>query len=333
MKTGNLAFFVPPLGCPYHCSFCDQTCITGSRRIPSADEVIRTAREQAQGRENQTAHTEIAFFGGSFTLIPRPVMTELLAAGAYCVQNFGYKGIRLSTRPDGISPEMIKTLLSFGVTAVELGAQSMEDEVLRKNGRGHTAQNVVDAAEQIRSAGIELGLQMMTGLPGDTMEGALKTADKLLHLSPATVRIYPAIVLPGTHLADWYRQGTYIPQSLEEAVSLCARLIPLFEENGCRVIRVGLHDEAGVRDHHLAGPYHPAFGELCRSRIYRNRMEKQLFTFYPAGSYTVFVSPQDLSIALGQKKENLAYWKDFHYNLRIVPDAALPRGEFRICSI
>lgn len=299
----------------------------------SADEVIRTAREQAQGPENRAAHTEIAFFGGSFTLIPRPVMTELLAAGAYCVQNFGYKGIRLSTRPDGISPEIIKTLLSFGVTAVELGAQSMEDEVLRKNGRGHTAQDVVDAAGQIRSAGIELGLQMMTGLPGDTAEGALRTADKLLRLSPATVRIYPTIVLPGTLLADWYRQGAYTPQSLEEAVSLCARLIPHFEENGCRVIRVGLHDETGVRDHHLAGPYHPAFGELCRSRIYRNRMEKLLFSFYPAGSYTVFVSCQDLSIALGQKKENLAYWKDFHYNLHVVPDTALPRGEFRICSI
>ena len=174
---------------------------------------------------------------------------------------------------------------------------------------------------------------MMTGLPGDTAEGALKTADKLLRLSPATARIYPTIVLPGTLLADWYRQGAYTPQSLEEAVSLCARLIPHFEENGCRVIRVGLHDETGVRDHHLAGPYHPAFGELCRSRIYRNRVEKLLFSFYPAGSYTVFVSCQDLSIALGQKKENLAYWKDFHYNLHVVPDTALPRGEFRICSI
>ena len=307
MKSGNLAFFVPHLGCPYHCSFCDQTCITGNRRMVSADEVIRTAREQAQGPENRAAHTEIAFFGGSFTLIPRPVMTELLAAGAYCVQNLGYKGIRLSTRPDGISPEIIKTLLSFGVTAVELGAQSMEDEVLRKNGRGHTAQDVVDAAGQIRSAGIELGLQMMTGLPGATPDSDLSTARQLAALKPDGVRIYPTVIVRDTALYDLWQAGQYQEHTVEDAVETCARLLPVFEAADIPVIRLGLNPTEELSSGAaVAGAYHPALGELVQSRLMLQEARRVLADVPPHSAVTLAVARGKTSQMTGQHRQNVA---------------------------
>lgn len=186
-------------------------------------------------------NAEIAFFGGSFTAIDPDYRLALLKTAHAACETYGFAGIRCSTRPDAIDDERLTVLKQYGVTAIELGAQSMDSEVLLLNRRGHTAKDVENAARLIRAYGFELGLQMMTGLPGDSDAKAMKTVKRLLALKPNTMRIYPTIVLENTPLCDLYRAGKYTPQTLEEAVSLCAKLIPMIEQRGVKLIRVGLH--------------------------------------------------------------------------------------------
>ena len=271
---------------------------------------------------------EIAFFGGSFTAIERSYMLELLEAAHEAVERFGFQGVRCSTRPDAIDRERLDILRAYGVTAIELGAQSMNDEVLLKNKRGHTAADVENAANLIHEYGFELGLQMMTGLPGDTDEGAVKTAEKLLSLNPDTMRIYPTIVLENTEICDWYRAGEYMPQSLEAAVSLCAKLIPLIENHGVRLIRVGLHASEEL-ENRAAGPFHPAFMELCRSRIFLDSLLAEL-NVKKIKSAHVAVAPQMLSIALGQKRSNMEALSNMGYKVTMKPDSTLSGRTYRL---
>ncbi len=324
MSHGNIAIFVPHLGCPQQCSFCDQRAISGQASLPTAEDVARAAEIGAKSRGFDPANTEIAFFGGSFTAIPANYMLSLLRAGQAAVERFGLKGIRCSTRPDAIDPDIIARLKDYGVTAVELGAQSMDDGVLEANHRGHTARHTQAAAELIGKAGIELGLQMMTGLYTDNNSKALATGEKLIALRPATVRVYPAILLPGTTLARLWRQGRYSPQTLEEAVELCAQLLDRFQQAGVRVIRMGLHAGPGL-EARLAGPYHPAFRQLVESRLFLAKLCKAL----PGpGKFTVGVNPRDISTALGQGRENLPWLEARGFTVRFCQNQAVPRGGF-----
>lgn len=271
---------------------------------------------------------QIAFFGGSFTAIDRQYMIDLLAAAHKAVERFGFHGIRCSTRPDAIDRERLEILKKYGVTAIELGAQSMNDEVLRLNRRGHTAKDVQNASRLIREYGFELGLQMMTGLPGDTDEKAVETMRALVALKPDTMRIYPTIVLENTLLCDWHRAGIYQPQTLEEAVSLCARLIPEIENAGVKIIRVGLHASEAL-ENCAAGPYHPAFMELCRSRIFIEELTTEL-RVKNIQRAAVAVAPQMLSIALGQKRGNIEKLREMGYEIEIRPDLTLSGRIYRI---
>ena len=271
---------------------------------------------------------QIAFFGGSFTAIDRTYMEELLQAAQKAVERFGYAGIRCSTRPDAIDRERMDILKAYGVTAVELGAQSMNDEVLLLNRRGHTAEDVEKAAAWIKFYGMELGLQMMTGLPGETAETAVQTAEKLIALQPDTMRIYPTIVLENTQLCDWYEAGKYVPQTLEEAVTLCAKLIPMIENAGIRLIRVGLHASEAL-ENRVAGPYHPAFMELCRSRIFLDTLTADLEQ-RKITKALVTTAPQMLSAAIGQKRSNIEKLREMGYEIEIKPDRTLTGREYRI---
>ena len=321
----NVAIFVAHEGCRHCCSFCDQHVISGSTGRVSGEEVRRIlekALENPQHRENQ-----IAFFGGSFTAIERDYMAELLEATVPFREAFN--GIRISTRPDAVDAEILSFLKGYGVQAIELGAQSMDDEVLRLNRRGHSAADVVRASKMIRDAGFELGLQMMTGLYGDSEKKALQTARALIALHPATVRIYPTVVLEGTELAELYRQGVYQAQSLEEAVALCVKLIPLFEEAGVRIIRLGLHESEQVASRRVAGAYHPAFRELCLSRIYYEKA-MDLLSKQEKGEYTLNVAPAALSQMIGQHKENLHRFAAAGYQVKVRSSAALGRYEIQI---
>ena len=247
-------------------------------------------------------------------------MLSLLNATVPYIDRF--RGIRISTRPDCIDDEALRLLKSYRVSAIELGAQSMSDTVLSLNERGHTAADVRNAAERIREYGFELGLQMMTGLYGSCDSLDLKTAEEFISLRPDTVRIYPTIAMENTRLGELYKAGVYTPQTLDEAVALCSRLISVFEENGVRVIRVGLHDSESLKENRLAGPYHPSFRELCESRIMLEKALRLLETKKP-GKYTLRVSPKSRSKMTGNKKANLTALKERGYDIRIEEDEAL----------
>lgn len=335
MRHANVAFFVPHFGCPYACSFCDQRSISGQSGLTSADEVTETCQKAAEHLAGRDFPAEIAFFGGSFTAIDRSVMTELLQAAYPFVQNGSFDGIRLSTRPDAVDQQVLSVLKTYGVTTVELGAQSMDDGVLMQNKRGHSAYQVEKASALIRAEGFSLGLQMMLGLDGDTAEKSRLTAQKIAALQPDCVRIYPTLVVEGTDLARRYRAGQYVPLSLEEAVEQTVWLLSFFEERNIEVIRIGLHSETTLQSSCIAGPIHPAFGELCYSRLWLKKAEKELKERFPKGTEVAFFVPEkDLSKAIGQKKENLRRLAQTGYPAKVIPDPELPKGApFRVKEV
>ena len=322
MKHVNVALFVPHAGCPHQCSFCDQRAITGLQRLPTLEDVSTAAQTALRSGRVDPKSSEIAFFGGSFTALPRETTAPLLEAAEVYVGRGLFYGIRLSTRPDAVEEDTVRYLKSHGVTAVELGAQSMDPSVLSLNGRGHTPEDTRRASALVTQAGLELGLQMMTGLPGDTSSGALRTARELAALKPAVVRIYPTLVLRGTRMASWYRDGLYAPQPLDEAVALCAGLLSYFEGRGIRVIRLGLHASDSLQDNLLAGPWHPAFRELCEGELFY-RAECEALSGFAVGEYTLRVPAGCVSKAAGQRRRNLGRLETQGYRCRIREDRAL----------
>lgn len=309
MKKGNISIFIPHLGCPHQCSFCNQKTITGKQTQPTAQEVdnaVQTALKR-KGYEY-----EIAFFGGSFTAIDREYMLMLLQTAYKYVENQCIMGIRISTRPDAIDDEILCILKKYGVTSIELGAQSMDDEVLKANLRGHTSDDVVKASKLIHKYGFELGLQMMTGLYLDTDEKAVKTAQKLIALKPATIRIYPTVVLKNTYLAELYEKEIYMPQNVDDAARLCTILLPMFENAGIKVIRLGLHSSEDIKKNMVAGAFHDSFGEIVKSRFMLNKI-----LAYPPGSYEIFVNEKSLSKLKGNQKRNIYFLMENGYNVKI----------------
>ena len=328
MKHANVAFFVPHAGCPHRCSFCDQHAISGAAQPPLPQQVSDTLKK-ALRQMPCPEEAEIAFFGGSFTAIRRETMLSLLRAAEGFIGPGRFHGIRISTRPDAISPEILDILKAYRVTAIELGAQSMDERVLALNRRGHTAEDVKNASHLIRQEGFSLGLQMMTGLYGDTDAGARMTARELAALHPDTMRIYPTAVLRGTELAERVREGSYHPPAAEESVALCTELLSFFTLHGIRVIRMGLHASPEIEEKLVAGAYHPAFRELCEgemlyNRVYENLQEKG------AGCYCVTVHPAMASRVVGHKKRNFERLQALGYRLSIKTDGTLPREAIRI---
>ncbi|MGN1110605.1 MAG: elongator complex protein 3 [Oscillospiraceae bacterium] len=319
MKKTNVSIFIPHIGCPHRCTFCDQRSISGAVKAPSAADVSRVLEEQAGHLAERGFMAEIAFFGGSFTAVPRAYMLELLEAARTARERFPvYSGIRCSTRPDCVSEEIVSVLRGYGVTAVELGAQSMDDEVLRLNERGHTAEDVRRASELIKRSGIELGLQMMTGLWGDSPEKSLRTAEEFIKIHPAAVRIYPTVILRGTRLGELYESGKYRSFSFEETVDLCAELLRRFEDNGISVIRMGLHASPDVEREMLSGVYHPAFREIVESRLFLRDMQTRLSRM-EKGRYTVLTDNRNISKAVGQKRANIEELRKLGYEISVKP--------------
>ncbi len=325
MRHANISIFVPHVGCRHRCSFCDQNAITGVHSLPSAYDV-----EEAVARAGTIGpDTEIAFFGGSFTAIDRDYMLTLLSAAYGYVKNGTVRGIRVSTRPDAIDEEVLSILKAHGVTAVELGAQSMDDAVLAANRRGHTAADVENASFLIAQEGFELGLQMMTGLYMSDDERDIYTAESLCRLSPATVRIYPTIVFKNTYLGALFSDGKYRPQTLQNAVSLCVRLIDIFEKRGIRVIRTGLHTID--KENYLGGPWHPAFRELCdNARCYDRAIEEIMRSGGRHGKYTIYTAVGHMSKMTGQRRANILKLKDKGYDCRVEESDRLSGGDIEV---
>lgn len=279
MKKGMIPFFIPHLGCPHICVFCNQHRIIGQESVPTAEDVaaaIREYREQDPRRDEK--EWEVAFYGGTFTAIPKELQRELLAPAKAAKEAGLISKIRCSTRPDDLGEEAIALLLEYGVTTVEIGVQSMDNEVLALAERGHTAEDVIAAVSRLQEKDFTVGLQLMPGLPGDTVETIVRTTVAAGKLQPDMARIYPVLVIEGTALGDAYKSGEYTPLTLEEAIEYSAFMKSYLEERGAQVIRTGLQAteefDSGVSM--LAGPYAPAFGEMVIARQWRSRIEAVL---------------------------------------------------------
>lgn len=329
MKHANVAFFVPMAGCPHRCSFCDQNSITGEAKIPTPEEVDETLKSASRRLRGFGDRTEIAFFGGSFTMIPEETMRSLLEPAAKWVRRGAFSGIRISTRPDAIDGHILSVLREYGVTAIELGAQSSDDGVLEKNLRGHTFEDVRKASALIKEAGFSLGLQMMTGMPGSTRDLDERTAMDFGALRPDTMRIYPLLTLKNTLVARWYEEGSYTPPSLEETVDLCSYLLDVFDLYKIKVIKLGLHAEESLEDSLIAGPYHPAFHELCESARYRKKLDPMLLRL-PKGDYTLECAPGDVSKCTGQQRSNIEYWASLGYNIKVAENKEFTAGSVEV---
>lgn len=308
MKIYNIPIFIPHLGCPFDCVFCNQRRITGRGTDVTPDEVVKIIEERLETLPSN-AEIEAAFFGGSFTGIPLEEQSALMDAVQQYIRSGRIKGIRLSTRPDYITREILDNLKAHNVTTIELGVQSLDDEVLKKACRGHNSQQVRDAVKLIKEYPFTLGLQMMTGLPGDTFEKSVYTAEEIIKLGPSIVRIYPTLTIKDTFMEKMYYEGRYKPQTLDEAIQLAKKLLLMFEENNIRVIRLGLQstDEICENGSVVAGPVHSSFGELVESSIYLDIMRDIL----PENENArVFVNPKEISKAVGNRRRNIIALKN-----------------------
>ncbi len=269
--------FLPMLACPHRCVYCNQYVISGQQKLPSLEQVTALIDRNLQ-TISPDCHKRVAFFGGSFTCLPEPVQNRYLDAVQSYLQEGRIEGIQLSTRPDYIDDHILQNLKNKGVTLIELGAQSLDDDILARSGRGHTVADVENASRLIRQHGIDLGLQMMIGLPGDTKAKALRTAEQIVAFGASCTRIYPTLVVDGTALADDYRSGKYAPLSLEDAVDWCKELYRYFQANRVTVLRLGLHPTKDLREgeHLLAGPFHVSFKELVLTALWHDRIEDQI---------------------------------------------------------
>ncbi len=318
MKQTNISVFVPHNGCPHRCTFCDQRSISGVPKAPTADEVRHTLAEQLPHLRERGMTAEIAFFGGSFTGIDRSYMISLLETAGEFTNSAPdvYTGVRCSTRPDFIDGEILDILREYSMTAIELGAQSMNARVLEMNERGHSPEDVENAANLIKERGFSLGLQMMTGLYGDTPEYCIDTAKRFIELKANTVRIYPTVILEGTKLGELYKSGEYRTFTFDETIDLCAELLTMFGEAGIPVIRMGLHASKEVEAKMLGGVYHPALREIAESRIFYNDMLREMRAL-GGNRFIVRTDKANISKIMGQKKENKRKLEELGFTFRI----------------
>lgn len=328
VKTSIIPIFIPHIGCPYRCVFCNQWRITGRRGVPDGNAVARTIKEYVTSAAEER-HWEVAFYGGSFTAIPMALQEELLAPAHEALQQGRIQAIRCSTRPDCIDEEILSRLKRYGLSTVELGVQSMDDIVLAKAKRGHTAQDVVTATALLREHGFTVGHQLMPGLPGEDWDSLRDTTAAICRLRPDIARIYPVVVIADTELADMYRQGDYTPLSVHEGVLRAAYMKQAFVEAGIQCIRTGLQATEDLDDpaQVLAGAYAPAMGEMVDTRRYRILLFRLLDEAVRQDSVVVSYNRRDTSRVRGYggstvKQAKMCYavpiqWKE---------DAALPEG-------
>ncbi len=318
-KHINIPLFIPHMGCPNQCVFCDQHTISGTcsfLREKARDEI-----ETVLSTIPADTPCEIAFFGGSFTGIDRKLMTDLLDLAQSYVASGSVDGIRMSTRPDYIDPEILSILSQYTISAVELGIQSMDDRVLQMCKRGHTASQTRAACALLKEAGIPWVGQMMIGLPGAALETELACAREICQMGAVACRIYPTIVLHHTALAAWTTSGIYTPLTAEEAVERSAAVLQVFVKAGVDCLRIGLCDSESLHDPAscLAGPVHPAMGELVHSRLYRNALQEAVLDWQQKSTekdLLIRVPVGEVSAVVGQKRENVR-WIEENYPVRL----------------
>lgn len=309
-KHAVIPIFVPHKGCPHDCIFCNQRKISGQTE-EMTQEKIREIIDAHLNTIKPGTVIEAAFYGGSFTGIEKEKQLEFLSTAYEYVKAGRIKSLRLSTRPDYISKDILDYLKAYKVETIELGVQSLDDEVLKASCRGHSSSDVFKASALIREYGIRLGIQTMTGLPGDTMEKDMETALKVIGLKPDLIRIYPVLVIRGTYLETLMLQGSYRPQSLDESVEVCSELLSLYRKNGINVIRIGLQasDNISEGSEIAGGPFHPAFRQLVEARLALKQIEENIISHgldkYP--NLHIRTGSGNISNITGQRRKNLEY--------------------------
>jgi histone acetyltransferase (RNA polymerase elongator complex component) len=330
-----IPIFIMNRGCPHRCLFCNEE-LTAENRPDRLDETgfRETVRAYLGNRRRKSGPVQIAFYGGTFTGMPREEQRRLLELAAFFLREGTVDHIRISTRPDEIDAEGLDLIESFGVRTVEVGTQSLNDDVLRLSQRGHTAADTLHAVSLLKERGFATGIHLMAGLPGDSPERFAETIDKAITLSPDMVRIHPTIVLRDTPLADAFRRGGYTPLTLSEAVLQCKDALKKLTAAGIPVIRMGLQttrrlEEPGAV---VAGPFHPAFGSLVASATFLEMAaalcESVLSSGLAPGKTLAFtVSPADVFHLKGPRKVNITALKERFKpsDIRITADPSLPR--------
>jgi len=335
-KPFIIPIFIPHAGCPHRCIFCDQSSITGVRLKKRAPKDIRDQIEAflkfKTGRRNTV---QIAFFGGNFLGIPADEVKHLLAEAAEYVKTGRVNSIRFSTRPDTIDHPRLDLIRNFPVTTIELGVQSMDERVLSTTKRGHSAADTEKAIQCLKELNYEVGVQLMVGLPGDTPERLIASAQRVARLKPDFIRIYPTLVLAGSQLAAGYRKGDYVPLSIDEAVSRAKHLYLLFQSKNIRVVRMGLQASQDLENGStiLAGPYHPAFGHLVYSEILLDMAVAQIeSSVLNTDSISIRANPGDVSKLRGLRNRNIEILKSkFGFeSIAVIPDDALAQDQLKV---
>ena len=323
-KQYIIPIFVPHLGCPNDCTFCNQRKISGQMKKITESDVIDTIEFYLSNFKEKNAYKEVAFYGGSFTGIDEETQNKLLEIAYEYVKEKKIDGIRISTRPDYIDKKTLKRLKKYKVKTIELGCQSTNDFVLQKCKRGHTYNDIVKASKLIRWYGFTLGHQMMVGLPESSALDDIKTAKDLIKLKPKIVRIYPVLVIRGTELENEYNNGEYEPLTVDQAVERCKELCYLFKKKKINVIRIGLQNTETISSpgstgsEVVAGPYHETFRQLVESSIYYDiLLEKMKKISTKAKEIEIIVNPQDVNDVVGYKRENLNKLEEL-YEVNIV---------------
>ena len=336
MKPLIIPIFISHSGCPHRCIFCDQEKITSQSVRSVGTDDVREVLEKAisSKRFDIRRNPEVAFYGGTFTGLPKDRIKELLEAVAPYIRDRFISAIRVSTRPDFIDEERLKIMKAFHVRTVELGVQSLDEDVLSMAQRGHTAGDVIRAVQILKKSGFKVGIQLMPGLPGDSAERFRATIEKVIGLNPDMVRLYPALVIEGTGLARMYAEGSYRPLTLEEGVDLCVDAVTRLETNGIPVIRIGLMSSPSLLEDRriVSGPWHTAFGFLVRSAIHQKAIEADLPAPGTAKRIKIFAPEREIPLIRGYKNRGIRMIeeKTGAEVLRITVDDNLPGGRVRI---
>jgi len=313
-KMKIIPIFVPHIGCPNECVFCNQKTITGMGTVVANSRYATEIIEEYRKTIDEDTYTELAFFGGSFTAIDLELQEELLSVGKYYKDMGVIKRIRCSTRPDAINENILKLQKKYGVDIIELGIQSLDDEVLKLSNRGHTKIDSISASKLIKEHNFVLGHQIMPGLPGSTREKDIKTCLESISMKPDIVRIYPTLTIKDTELVNMYEQGNYKPLTVEEAVDISAYIYSQYAVNNINVIRIGLQNTDSINEEEdvVAGPFHPAFRQLVEEKIYLSSIILKLKNMDLKDKHIVISSNEKLiSFIAGQKKSNINKLKEF----------------------
>ena len=338
MRKYVIPVFVPHLGCPNDCIFCNQKSISGQKKNITKEDAKKIIDEFIEGIKDKQGEKEIAFFGGSFTAIEESKQEELLSLAYEYINAGKVNSIRISTRPDYIDKTILKRLKKYKVKTIELGVQSANNYILERAGRGHTFEDVQKASKLIRRYGFTLGHQMMVGLPESTRIDEINTAKALIKLKPKMVRIYPVLVIKGTKLEKEYQEGKYSPLSVVQAVETCKELVRLFDNKNIDIIRIGLQNTDEIADPEskesevVAGPFHPAFRQLVESSMWYDAIVNKIKKLnVKVKEVEVTVNPIDVNNVIGHKKQNVQKLKDtYDVDLVIKQNEKIRQGKSKI---